>query len=65
MNETFEAIYRAVVGNVCSDYSYMTKLSPGTQFYIDGKATGQLQTLFTMALYMDVDLETLDEIHAL
>ncbi|AGK99666.1 hypothetical protein [Desulfoscipio gibsoniae] len=63
--DLFERIYRDVCESVCFHYSLMAKVSLGMKDFLDSKVDGQLQALFTVALHMDVEQETLDEIRAM
>lgn len=65
MNETFEQIYRAICKSICSKYKLANKLHMIGDHYPTGKIDGLYEALFIVALYMEVDEKTLDELMAM
>ncbi|KAF1084836.1 hypothetical protein SPSYN_02006 [Sporotomaculum syntrophicum] len=65
MNETFEKIYREICNSICTKCELAAKLQMQDASYPKGKIDGLHEALFTVALYMEVDQETLNELRAL
>lgn len=61
----FEKIYKQICESICRKFEVADRLQMKGDPYPAGAINGLFEALHTVAVYMDVDTETLDEIRAL